>query len=57
VNNAMILDHERRIKEHEQWLRENELAEARHRENMARLDEKLDRIADLILGGHTKNGN
>jgi len=57
VNNAMILNRERRIKEHEEWLRENELALARHRENMVNLDEKLDRIGDLTLGGHTKYGN
>ena len=61
---AMTLRHEERIKEHDQWLRENELALARRREfllqhegMLAALDAKLNAIADLILRGRSGNGN
>ena len=44
----------RRLKEtaveHDQWLRQHEQA-------MARLDEKLDRIAELIRKGRSENGS
>jgi hypothetical protein len=64
VTSAIVLRHEERIKEHEEWLRQMELAAARHGEFVAysegfmmRLNEKLDRLADLILKAHTTNGN
>jgi len=64
VTSRMVLRREERIKEHEEWLRQMELTAARHREFvvysegfMMRLDQKLDRLADLILKGRTTNGN
>ncbi len=63
VTSATVLRHEDRIREHEEWLRQNELFMARHREATAqheamivKLDEKLDRIAELILKGQSGNG-
>jgi hypothetical protein len=46
----MTLHRAVRIQEHEEWLREHELANAR-------LERNLERLAELILGGHTTNGN
>lgn len=71
VTHAMALRQESRLHEHQEWIVANERAIARHREwlerheaamdahdrAMARLDEKLDRIADLITKGHGGNGN
>jgi hypothetical protein len=70
MRDAMTVDfgikrrHEDRIKEHEEWLRQMAVAEARHSEliqqheaMMVRIDEKLERIADLILRGRSTNGN
>jgi hypothetical protein len=58
------LRHEDRLKEHDEWLRQNERATALHRERLAEhdammlaLDRKLDRLADLILKGATGNGS
>jgi hypothetical protein len=62
VNTAMALQHQERIKEHDQWLRDLELAlqahnraMQKHDQAMAELDVKLDRIADL-LGFRGGNG-
>jgi hypothetical protein len=57
VDAAMILRHEDRIKEHQEWLRENEVAMARIEELLARTGANLDRLADLILRGRPTNGN
>jgi len=71
VTAAMALRQEGRLHEHQEWIEANERALARHREwlerhetameahdrAMARLDEKLDRIADLIMKGRGGNGN
>ncbi len=63
VNSAMTLKHEARLREHQEWLEANEHAWAKWREiaaqhaaMMIQLDQKLDRIADLILGGHRPDG-
>ena len=49
---------EEQLKRHQQWLDDNELADARHRESMeehaammASIDDKLDRLTALILQG------
>jgi hypothetical protein len=71
VTAAMALRQENRLDEHREWIEANERALARHREwlethkeaveahdrAIARLDEKLDRIADLIMKGHGGNGD
>ena len=71
VDSAMTLRDENRIKEHQQWLEEVELAEARHRKltvehhqfiaqheaMMIRIEENIQKLTELILGGRTKNGN
>lgn len=71
VDFAMKRRHEDRIKEHEEWLRQNELAAARHREftqkheefirqheaMMVSLQENLDRLEKLIIRGQSTNGN
>jgi hypothetical protein len=49
VTSAQTLWHETRLKEHQQWLEENELAYARHREMMSDLDEKLTQVAAAQL--------
>jgi hypothetical protein len=56
VTAAQTLRHEDRLKEHQQWLEENELAYAKHRAMlvehvamMAGLDEKLTQIAAAQL--------
>jgi predicted transcriptional regulator len=55
--------HARMLVDHEEWLAGNTQALAQHREwlqqheaAMHRLDEKLDRLADLILRGRGGNG-
>jgi hypothetical protein len=64
VTAAMALRQENRLSEHQEWIVANERATAQHREwlqqheaAMHALDEKLDRIADLITKGHGGNGN
>jgi hypothetical protein len=47
VTGAQTLRHEARLKEHEQWLRDNELAYARHREIVEQHDRMM---ADFSLG-------
>jgi uncharacterized protein YhaN len=47
VTSAMALRHETRIKDHQQWLEDNELAYAKHRIAMAEINAKLDRTAAL----------
>lgn len=47
VTSAMALRQETRIKEHQQWLEDNELAYAKHRIAMAEINAKLDRAATL----------
>jgi hypothetical protein len=47
VTGAQTLRHEERLKEHEQWLRDNELAYARHREIVEQHDRMM---ADFSLG-------
>jgi hypothetical protein len=47
VTGAQTLRHEERLKEHEQWLRDNELAYARHREIVEQHDRMM---ADFALG-------
>ncbi len=45
VTGAQTLRHEARLKEHQQWLEDNELAYSRHREMMADIDLKITQIA------------
>ncbi len=56
VTSAQVLRHETRIKEHQKWLEDNELAYQRHRIMMAEhdarmveLDDKIDKIAAAQL--------
>jgi hypothetical protein len=49
VTSAMTLRHETRIKEHQQWLEDNELANERHRIKMAELDDYITKIAAAQL--------
>jgi len=49
VTGAQTLHHEARLKEHHQWLEDNELAYAKHREMMADLDIKITQIAAAQL--------
>lgn len=63
VTSASVRRHEDRIKEHEEWLRQNELSLARHRgwleqheAVMASIDEKLEKLTALILHGAGGNG-
>jgi hypothetical protein len=64
VGSAATLRHENRIKEHQQWLEDLTRAWVRHQEFiaqheavMARIEENIQKITELILGGHTKNGH
>lgn len=56
VDGAMLMRHEQRQKEHDDWLRSHELAIAAHDKAMSELDKKLDRIADM-MGFRPGNGN
>jgi hypothetical protein len=47
VTGAQTLRHEERLKEHEQWLRDNELAYAKHREMVEQHDRMM---ADFGVG-------
>jgi len=49
VTSALSLRHEERLKEHQQWLEDNELAYARHRVMMTELDEKMTQLASAQL--------
>ena len=44
VTSAQTLRHETRLKEHQQWLEDNELAYARHRIMMAEIDANMERV-------------
>lgn len=64
VTSASVRRHEDRIQEHQKWLEDNELAYARHRIMLAEhaalmvsIDEKLERLSELILHGRGGNGN
>jgi post-segregation antitoxin (ccd killing protein) len=64
VTSAMALRNETRAKEHQEWLEEQQAAIARHQAwleeheaVMRRVDDKLERIADLILRGRGENGH
>jgi hypothetical protein len=47
VDSAMALRNETRLKEHQQWLEDNELAYAKHRIAIAEIRATLDRTAAL----------
>ena len=49
VTSAQTLRHETRLKEHQQWLEDNEAAFAKHRAAMVELDENITRIAAAQL--------
>ncbi len=56
--------HARMLVDHQEWLEDNTKAIARHREFiqqhealMQSIDEKLDRLAELILKGRGSNGH
>lgn len=52
-----LQQHEAALQEHESWRREHEEWQRRHEAAMQALDEKIDRIADLILKGRGGNGS
>lgn len=54
VTAAQTLRHETRLKEHQEWLEANELANAKHREKMAELDDYITRIAAAQLVNEEK---
>jgi predicted nucleic acid-binding Zn-ribbon protein len=49
VTSAPTLRHETRLKEHQEWLEANELADSKHREKMVELDGYLTRLAAAQL--------
>jgi collagenase-like PrtC family protease len=64
VDAAVKLRHQDRIKEHQEWLRQNELATARHHEfiapheaMMARIEEDLRLLEQMIIRNRSTNGN
>ena len=63
VTTAMVLRHEQRLQQHQEWLEAEERSIARHREwldqhdfAMRSITEKLDRLEDLLLRGRGGNG-
>jgi hypothetical protein len=54
VTAAQTLRHETRLKEHQQWLEDNELADVKHREKMAELDDYITKIAAAQLVNEQK---
>ena len=63
VTSVATARHETRLKDHQEWLEANERAYARHREVLAQheammisIDQKLDRLTDLVLKGRGGNG-
>jgi oligoendopeptidase F len=49
VTSAMTLRHETRVKEHQEWLEDNELAFAKHRALMLEFDQKMTQLAAAQL--------
>ena len=49
VTAAQTSRHEDRVKEHQQWLEDNELAYARHREAMTEFDQKMTQLSSAQL--------
>jgi predicted nucleic acid-binding Zn-ribbon protein len=49
VTAAQTSRHEDRVKEHQQWLEDDELAYTRHREAMAEFDQKMTQLSAAQL--------